>query len=93
MQQNDSNDRKRVIQLKMSFDGCGVVNGCMGLLFAAGLRDQVSIVVERIRQILSHGLRMRLVSFGLSRGAIATMYLVQVQCYFRQYMSISCQYT
>jgi hypothetical protein len=33
---------------KVSFDGCSVTNGLLGLLFAAGLRDQATLVADRI---------------------------------------------
>jgi hypothetical protein len=67
-------------QYKMSFDGCAVVNGNMGLVFATGLVDQCNIVGDQVVKILASpgydSLNLNLV--GLSRGGVAAIYLAQM---------------
>lgn len=74
--------RHEQLKLKMEFDGCGVTNGIYGTLFATGLDKQVNSVVEVVNQILttyadesSSIKRIRIISVGLSRGAMACMKL------------------
>lgn len=63
----------------MAFDGCGVTNGCTGTLFAAGLKKQCQVVVNRIIELLATGDKsVRVNVLGLSRGGIAAMYLAQM---------------
>jgi hypothetical protein len=66
-------------QYKMAFDGCGATHGEAGRIFAYGLKQQSRAVVQRIRDL--HSLQtgpVRLNCIGLSRGAVAVMYLAQM---------------
>ena len=44
---------------KMGFDGCGVVCGLLGTVFAFGLSAQCSAVVQRVHELLLKLLRWR----------------------------------
>lgn len=69
----------RPLHMKMGFDGCAVTHGCMGTVFAAGLRSQCRAVVRQVEQLLAHlaGQLLVLNVLGLSRGGIAAMRLTQ----------------
>jgi len=63
---------------KMAFDGCGVTNGCLGVLFAAGLTSQCRKVVQKIDELLdAHPGRLRCNALGLSRGGLALFILAR----------------
>jgi hypothetical protein len=62
-------------QFKMCFDGCGVTNGTMGVLFAQGLGNQCDEVVSKVDDIISKDKRVTLNCLGLSRGGIACLML------------------
>jgi len=64
-------------QFVMGFDGCGVTNGCMGTIFAAGLRSQARKVVEVVDSLLLTN-HVTVNILGLSRGGIGAMYLCQM---------------
>jgi hypothetical protein len=61
---------------KMGFDGCGVTNGLLGTVFAAGLGAQCRQVVDRVHSLLSGRFFVALNVLGLSRGGMAAMKLV-----------------
>jgi len=71
--------------LKMAFDGCGVTNGNLGVLFAAGLDSQCDSVCTVVEAMLNKKstttpssltkTTVRVVAVGLSRGGIACMKL------------------
>lgn len=65
--------------LKMGFDGCGVVAGIAGVIWAFGLGPQCDAVVQRAKAILdAHPpVMLRLNVLGLSRGGIAALMLAQ----------------
>ena len=67
-------------QYKMCFDGCGVTNGNMGVIFATGLAEQCNKVLAHINDILSTSTydAVTVNAVGLSRGGIAVMYLAQL---------------
>jgi hypothetical protein len=69
-------------QYKMGFDGCGADYGCRGFIFGHGLKLQCRRAVARITEICACGLRVRLICLGLSRGAIAAMFLAQMVAEF-----------
>lgn len=72
----------------LSFDGCGVTNGLLGVLFATGLLTQCNQAVQRIQEILSatatsspsttSAVDLIVNIVGLSRGGIAVIYLTQL---------------
>ena len=62
---------------KMGFDGCGVVCGLLGTVFAFGLSAQCSAVVQRVHELLQSGRPLRLNCFGLSRGGCACLMLAR----------------
>lgn len=62
---------------KMCFDGCGVTHGVLGLLFAAGLRDEAEWVKERIDELREAYGAVACNVVGLSRGGIAAVFLAQ----------------
>ena len=62
---------------KMGFDGCGVVCGLLGTVFAFGLGSQCSAVVQRVHELLQSGRPLRLNCFGLSRGGCACLMLAR----------------
>jgi hypothetical protein len=63
---------------KVAFDGCGVTNGILGTLFAAGLEGQCDFVVMILKELLATGLRRVVMNcLGLSRGGLALMILAQ----------------
>merc|ERR1712135_225913 len=64
-------------QFKMAFDGCGMVYGTRGSLFAHGLKKQCNKVVHRVQKFLNHNHTVCLNCLGLSRGGIAVLYLIQ----------------
>lgn len=62
----------------MCFDGCGVTDGCLGTVFAVGLKRQCASVVKRTKLLMSClDQPLHLVVLGLSRGAIAALYLTK----------------
>ena len=65
--------------LKMGFDGCGVVAGLAGVIWAVGLRSQCTTVATRVRTLLKAWPNAPLVInvLGLSRGGIAALMLAQ----------------
>ena len=65
--------------LKMGFDGCGVVAGLAGIIWAVGLRSQCTTVATRVRTLLKAWPNAPLVInvLGLSRGGIAALMLAQ----------------
>ena len=64
-------------QLKISFDGCGVTDGCAGTLWGSGLRAQTETVRQRVAAILKLGVSIKLNVLGLSRGGVAAIFLAQ----------------
>ena len=62
---------------KMGFDGCGVVCGLLGTVFAIGLKAQVRSVARRVKELMSGGCSLRVVCFGLSRGGCAGLMLAR----------------
>lgn len=62
---------------KMGFDGCGVVCGLLGTVFAFGLASQCSVVVRRVHELLQSGRPLRVNCFGLSRGGCACLMLAR----------------
>lgn len=60
---------------KLSFDGCGVSNGFMGVVFAYGLDEQCGVVRRYVECFLAAGLAVTLNFVGLSRGGIGGLYL------------------
>jgi hypothetical protein len=66
-------------EMKMGFDGCGVVAGLAGTIWAIGLLGQCDIVVARVQDILATtGLSaLNINVLGLSRGAVGALYLSQ----------------
>ena len=62
---------------KMGFDGCGVVCGLLGTVFALGLKTQVRSVARRVKELMSGGRSLRVVCFGLSRGGCAGLMLAR----------------
>ena len=66
---------------KMGFDGCGVVAGLAGVIWAVGLRDQCKVVLSRVKELLlaseSQQCGLIINVLGLSRGGIAGLYLAQ----------------
>ena len=64
-------------EFKMGFDGCGVVCGLLGTVFAFGLASQCATVVQRVHELLRSGRPLRLNCFGLSRGGCACLMLAQ----------------
>lgn len=70
-----------VHNFKMGFDGCGVVSGLAGTIWAFGLSDQCKRAVSRVQDLLQHkGAPHRLLiinALGLSRGGIAALMLAQ----------------
>ena len=66
-------------QYKLSFDGCGVTNGSMGVVFATGLVEQCTEVCKAIDSMLATAYdAVTLNVVGLSRGGIAAIYLAQM---------------
>jgi hypothetical protein len=66
-------------RFKIGFDGCGVTNGMSGLIFADGLRSQCDDVKRHVCALLECGhTKIILNAVGLSRGAIAVLYLAQL---------------
>ena len=67
--------------LKMGFDGCGVVAGLPGALFAFGLAPQCDAVVARLEALASSSEACRqclsVNVLGLSRGGIAALQLAK----------------
>ena len=67
--------------LKMGFDGCGVVAGLPGALFAFGLAPQCDAVVARLEALASSSeacrQRLSVNVLGLSRGGIAALQLAK----------------
>lgn len=77
--------------VKMAFDGCGVTNDILGLLFGAGLDGQANLAVQVVERMLEQqeestsnidsGLPrekgVHVVAVGLSRGGMACMKLAQ----------------
>lgn len=62
---------------KLSFEGCGVSHGVVGVLFAVGLREQCQVIRQYVEGWVRAG-RTVLVNFvGLSRGGIGGLYLAQ----------------
>jgi hypothetical protein len=69
---------------KIAFDGCGVTNGTIGLLFATGLQQQCDLVhniVNGFIHRLENGNKIVLNVVGLSRGGIAAIYLAKTLKY------------
>lgn len=62
---------------KMAFDGCGVTNGITGTLFASGLREEAATVAGHVNALVARGRNVVLNAYGLSRGGIAVIYLLQ----------------
>ncbi|CAM9788674.1 unnamed protein product, partial [Ectocarpus fasciculatus] len=66
-------------QYKLSYDGCGVTNGSMGVVFATGLVEQCTEARKAIDSMLSTAYdSVTLNIAGLSRGGIAAIYLAQM---------------
>jgi len=62
---------------KLCFSGCGVSHGFVGVIFAAGLREQCRVVRQHLEAFLAAGLSITLNFVGLSRGGIGGAYLAQ----------------
>ncbi|MBA3537243.1 MAG: hypothetical protein H0T84_11645 [Tatlockia sp.] len=62
-------------QIKLGFDGCGVVYGLRGGLFAHGLDEQCDEVIQRINQEITDGHEVTLNIYGHSRGGTAAAML------------------
>jgi hypothetical protein len=66
-------------QFKIAFDGCGITNGMIGVIFATGLVDQCKVVVSNIeRYMLQQFDSITINAIGLSRGGIAVIYLAKM---------------
>eukprot|EP00457_Paulinella_chromatophora_P011040 gb/GEZN01011163.1/.p1 GENE.gb/GEZN01011163.1/~~gb/GEZN01011163.1/.p1 ORF type:complete len:218 (-),score=24.64 gb/GEZN01011163.1/:54-707(-) len=72
---------------KFMFDGCGVTDGVLGMVFAKGLNTQCSMVVATLKQLLRRAQleakannppRLVLNCLGLSRGGMACMMLAKL---------------
>ena len=70
-------DTSTSTEFKMGFDGCGVVCGLLGTVFALGLASQCSCVVQRVHELMQSGRPLRLNCFGLSRGGCACLMLAR----------------
>lgn len=76
-------EAKYTSQFKMSFDGCAITNGNLGMLFGAGLDGQAEQVVYRVDEFIRlHRRRVTLNLVGLSRGAVACLKLAKKLKYF-----------
>ena len=65
-------------RFKIAFDGCGVTNGCLGLVCGTGLRAQCAEVISHLKQLISERGSVTLNAVGLSRGAVGACYLAQM---------------
>jgi hypothetical protein len=63
---------------KFAFDGCGVTNGMMGMVFAYGLQEQCDKVRDVVSVLVRNHYKIILNCFGLSRGGIAVLMLTQM---------------
>ena len=70
-------DTSMSVDYKMGFDGCGVVCGLLGTVWAFGLSSQCLAVVRRVHQLMHSGRLLRLNCFGLSRGGCACLMLAK----------------
>jgi len=61
----------------MQFDGCGVTNGCLGVLLMAGLREEAALVTQRVEELIAKGHRVSVNALGQSRGGVAGIFLAQ----------------
>jgi hypothetical protein len=88
---------------KIAFDGCGVTDGTLGTLFAAGLEGQCDLVCGIVRDLwlaAAGTRRVRVNCLGLSRGGLALMILAQkvtaawgVLCVYVYYHSVLQMFT
>lgn len=69
-------DLDGVTQFKKGFSGCGVTHGMRGTFFAHGLKEQCQEVVDDVVNLCQLG-KVRVNAVGLSRGAIACIYLAK----------------
>jgi len=63
---------------KFAFDGCGVTNGMIGMVFAYGLQEQCDKVKDVVSVLVQNHYKVILNCFGLSRGGIACLMLAQM---------------
>jgi hypothetical protein len=64
-------------QIKMGFDGCGVLYPVLGTILGNGLDEQADQVIQRIAQEIGAGNELTLNVYGHSRGAIGALMLAQ----------------
>jgi len=63
---------------KLAFDGCGVTNGTMGMVFAYGLQEQCEKVGDIVKGLVQNHYKVILNCMGLSRGGIAVIMLTKM---------------
>jgi len=73
-----------VTAAKMMFDGCGVTNGCMGVLLMSGLREEAAAVTARVEELIARGHQVKCNVLGQSRGGIACIFLAQAIAQIKQ---------
>jgi hypothetical protein len=64
--------------LTMGFNGCGIDYGTRGVIFGTGLEEQCETVLNKVIALLKQGKRVKLNSYGHSRGAIACLLLAKM---------------
>ncbi len=64
-------------QIKMGFDGCGVLYPFSGTIFGSGLDEQCDEVIQTVLKEIAAGNEITLNVYGHSRGAIAALLLAQ----------------
>jgi hypothetical protein len=65
-------------QIKMGFSGTGVTNGLNGILFGTGLEEQCEKVKKQILDLIKQGKKVKLNSYGHSRGGIGALLLTKM---------------
>ncbi len=66
------------VNLKMGFNGCGIDYGLKGQIWGSGLEDQCKKVVGKVIELLKAGHRVKLNTYGHSRGGIACLLLAKM---------------
>ena len=65
------------------------LTGNCGMLFAAGLKAQCSLVIERVKGLIELGKILVVNCVGLSRGGIACLYLCQMLADYPDTVSVN----